>query len=116
MLADCAHVSPVPRDSVRHVSRLQELLSKNLTRGRDDAELDELTQLLDKYRRRGGAWNRVEIEGREAYTRKLDCGHCETVFEASPPRGALIVEPDGTEIEVPLSAVCHACCRTQADA
>lgn len=98
------------------MSRLQELLSKDLTRGRDDAELDELTQLLDKYRRRGGTWSRVELEGREAYMRILDCGHCETVFEASPPKGAFVVEPDGTELEIPLSAVCHACVRTQADA
>lgn len=98
------------------MTRLHELLSKGLTRGRDDAKLDELAQLLDKYRRNASAWERVYIDGRDAYTRQFDCGHSETVFSPARPRGGIAIDPDGAEIEIPLAAVCRTCCRIQADA
>ena len=97
------------------MTRLQELLSKSLSRGQDDEELDELELLLDTYRRSPrGPWEQCELDGRIAYRRQLDCGHVEIVD--SPPQPAIIRRPDGTEQELALSAVCHTCCRTHGDA
>ncbi len=98
------------------MSRLDELLSKELRRGRDDVELDELARLLDAYRREPVAdWEPCEIDGRAAHRRALECGHVEIAL-GSKPRGGIVGMPDGTEIEMPLGAVCHACYRNRGDA
>jgi len=99
------------------VTRLQELLTRELVRGRDDDELDELAHLLDRLRRvPGGAWERWEIDGQVFYRRTLDCGHWETVCSETEPRGAILTTPGGVERELPLRAVCHECDRLRGEA
>jgi hypothetical protein len=97
-------------------SRLDELLSKDLSRGRDDAELDELGRLLTVYRRRPvGAWEACEVEGRVAHRRRLDCGHFDVVL-GPVPSGGKCRDAAGAEQDVPLSAVCRACYRLGGEA
>jgi hypothetical protein len=98
------------------MNRLQELLAKRLTRGRDDAELDELTRLLDALRRQPvSGWEPCEVDGRLAYRRTLDCGHVEHVFGEIPRAGGMVDEA-GNAQEVPLVAICHTCYRVRGDA
>lgn len=97
------------------MNRLQELLGKTLTRGKDDAELDELDRLLTVYRRHAiGAWERVQIDGAEAWQVRLDCGHLMLCCEQ--PQPGIVRDPDGAEWSVPLSFVCHSCFDARAEA
>jgi len=95
--------------------RLEELLSRELIGGRDDAELAELAELLDTYRRQPvTGWEPCELDGQPAHRRALDCGHVEIVLGPAP-RGGVIRAVDGTAIEIPPSAVCLTCARVRAD-
>lgn len=99
------------------MNRLQELLSKDLTRGRDDAELDELQELLDKYRRNSpGTWQRCDIDGQPAWKLELDCGHNHIIEGEEPPRPGIVVDEAGTVHRIPLTIVCESCYRAKADA
>lgn len=96
-------------------NRLQELLSRDLSRGRDDDELDELEVLLATYRRAAvGTWEPFELEGQTVHRLELECGHVVILDEV--PKAGIHRRPDGAEQSIPLTYVCHSCYLARGDA